>query len=285
MAQPHIVVIDDSEAIREFMRAVLSSSYAVTTAKNGRDGLDLCKRLRPNLVLLDLSMPEMDGEQVLAHLKASPELEPIPVIIISSEQTRAEACLARGAFGYMVKPVRAADLVGNVGRALDAARARASRGSLAILPLGVGSLDIAVALADVRHVLMQPAVQPLPGGPSYLSAFFELLGESVPVLDLAARFGVDHDQPILERKLVVVEHERVTLALCADRVRDPEEVAPTNVRPIVGESTPGVSAEMLGALHAVVKTSHGAMPVLRPLALISRGLVRSLPALVKAALA
>jgi len=288
MGQPHIVVIDDSEAILAFTRAVLSQNYAVSTAKNGREGLDLCKRLRPNLVLLDLSMPEMDGEAVLAQMKANTELDQIPVIIISSEQPRAEACLARGAQAYMVKPVRAEELVANVGRALDSARMRASRGSLAILPLGVGSLDMAIALADVRHVIMQPAVTPLPGGPSYLTAFFDLLGESICVLDLAARFGVEHEQPMLERKLVVVEHEGVKLALCADRVRDPEEVPPGSVTPIA-PSQSGTTllrdAEVLGALQAIVKTSHGAMPVLRPHALLSRGLVRSLPDLVKAALA
>src|SRR6476660_3323037 len=101
MGQPHIVVIDDSEAILAFTRAVLSQNYAVSTATNGREGLDLCKRLRPNLVLLDLSMPEMDGEAVLAQMKANSELDQIPVIIISSEQPRAEACLARGAQAYM----------------------------------------------------------------------------------------------------------------------------------------------------------------------------------------
>jgi CheY-like chemotaxis protein len=283
MGQPHIVVIDDSEAILSFMRAVLSASYAVSTAKNGREGLDLCKRLRPNLVLLDLSMPEMDGEAVLAAMKASSDLEPIPVIIVSSEQVRAEACLARGAHAYIVKPVRAEDLIGHVGRALDSARARASRGSLAVLPLGVGPLDLAIALADVRHVIMQPATHLLPGGPSYLTAFFELLGESICILDLAARFGVEHDQPVLERKLVVIEHERIKLALCADRVRDPEEVPPAAVQPIAPGSAPGADADLLGALQAVVRTSHGTMPVLRAHALLSRGLVRSLQDLVKAA--
>jgi CheY-like chemotaxis protein len=60
MAQSHVLVVDDSEAILAFMRAVLSTTYAVSTARNGREGLDLCKRLVPDLVLLDLSMPEMD---------------------------------------------------------------------------------------------------------------------------------------------------------------------------------------------------------------------------------
>ena len=62
MGLPDIVVIDDSEAILAFTRSVLASHYAVSTAKDGRAGLGLCAQLHPSLVLLDLSMPEMNGE-------------------------------------------------------------------------------------------------------------------------------------------------------------------------------------------------------------------------------
>src|SRR5262245_55025089 len=213
MAQPHVLVIDDSEAILAFTRAVLSASDAVSTARNGREGLDLCKRLVPDIVLLDLSMPELDGEAVLERLKASGDLAHIPVIIISSEQPRAEACVARGAAACLIKPVRADDLLALVGRTLDAAKAKRAMGSLAVLPLRVGAMNLAIPLADVRHVLLQPATRPLPGGPSYLAAFFELFGESVCVLDLAARFGIDHAKAVIDRMLVVVEYERVKLAL------------------------------------------------------------------------
>src|SRR6187551_2962551 len=167
MAQPHVLVVDDSEAILAFTRAVLSATYAVSTARNGREGLDLCKRLVPDLVLLDLSMPEMDGEAVLAQLATIPELSSIPVVIVSSEQARAEACVARGAAGCLIKPVRAEELLALVGRTLQAAQ------------------------------------QPRPGGPSYLAAFFELFGESVCVLDLAARFGIVHGKPVIDRMLVI----------------------------------------------------------------------------------
>lgn len=271
MAQSHVLVIDDSEAILAFTRAVLSSAYAVSTARNGREGLDLCKRLEPDLVLLDLSMPELDGEGVLERLKADAELATIPVIIISSEESRAQACVGRGAAACLIKPVRAEELLGLVARTLDAAHAKASQGSLAVLPLRIGTMNLAIPLGDVRHVLLQPATQPLPGGPSYLAAFFELFGESVCVLDLAARFGVEHTKPVIDRMLVVVEYDRVKLALCVDCVHDPEAVLPTDIQSVVPNA-----GDLAGALRAVVKTTHGAMPVLHPLALLSRGLVRSL---------
>src|SRR4051794_18599938 len=127
MAQPQALVIDDSEAILAFVRAVLSASYAVSTAKNGREGLDLARRLVPDVVVLDLSMPELDGEGVLAQMQATPALAGIPVVIISSEQERAEACVNRGATSCLVKPLRAPDLLAHVGRALEGARAKAAR--------------------------------------------------------------------------------------------------------------------------------------------------------------
>ena len=278
MAQPHVLVIDDSEAILAFTRAVLSASYAVSTARNGRDGLDLCKRLVPDIVLLDLSMPEMDGEEVLEHLKSNSDLAHIPVLIISSEQQRAEACVSRGANACLIKPVRAEELLGLVGRTVDAAIAKRKQGSLAVLPLKIGAMSLAIPLSDVRHVLLQPATRPLPGGPSYLAAFFDLFGESVCVLDLASRFGIEHAKPVIDRMLVVVEYDRVKLALCVDGVHDPEAVLPADVQAVVPDG-----GDLGGALRAVVKTVHGSMPVLHPPALLSRGLVRRLAELLRAA--
>ncbi len=286
MGMPHVLVIDDSEAILAFTRSVLAPSYSVSVAKDGREGLELCTRLRPDIVLLDLSMPQMDGETVLSRMTADRDLAAIPVIIISSEQARAEACLSRGAIAYLVKPVRSTELQAIVGRSLEAVRARAARGSLAILPLGVGSLEFAIPLADVRHVLMNIATRPLPGGPSYLSSFFELRGESICVLDLAIRLGIEHDQPLVDRKLIVAERAEVRLALCADRVRDPEEILPADVQSIAsasGADAARAGIAVAGALYAVAKTSRGPIPVLNPHALLSRGLVASLSDLVSKA--
>ncbi len=277
MALPHILVIDDSEAILVFMRAVLGASYQISTAQNGREGLDLCKQLRPHLVLLDLSMPEMSGEMVLDHLKADAELASIPVIVVSSEKTRAEACLARGAHACAIKAVRAEDITALVHRTLEAARARAARESMAVLPVEVGGVALAFPLDEVRQVILQPATKPLPGGPSYLVSFFEYLGEPICVLDLAARLGVEHDAPVVDRKLIVVEHEGVRMAVCVDHVGDPDEVPPADIRPLAREGAqvpPG--SDVLGALVAVVKTTRGGLPVLRSHALLSRGVLRSL---------
>src|SRR6185436_7805594 len=85
---PHLLLVDDSEAILAFERAALSSHYAVSTALNGAEALEKVRQIRPAAVLLDLSMPEMDGDEVLRRMKADRELSYIPVVVVSSEKHR-----------------------------------------------------------------------------------------------------------------------------------------------------------------------------------------------------
>jgi chemotaxis signal transduction protein len=210
-------------------------------------------------------------------LQDDPELQRIPVIIISSEKIRAEACLRNGAKAFLPKPVRAQDLLPLVGRILEETRAAARVGSVAALFVSVGPIVLGLPLESVRGVLHQTATRPLPLGPSYLSQMFELHGEPVPVLDLARRLGVEHAQPVLERKLVVVQPDAARMALCVDDVRDPEELAAGDVTTPdrLGGSQHGALRE---ALIGMAKTARGALPLIDPRALVSRELLRKLAA-------
>ena len=87
----HLLLVDDSEAVLAFEKAALAGHYQVSTAVDGRDALLKVAQLKPAAVLLDLSMPGMDGDEVLARMRADPQLARIPVIIVSSEKQRAEA--------------------------------------------------------------------------------------------------------------------------------------------------------------------------------------------------
>lgn len=277
MSLPNLLLVDDSEAVLAFERAALSGHYAISTATNGREALEKARQIGPAAVLLDLSMPEMDGDEVLAHLQDDPELRRIPVIIISSEKVRAEACLRNGAKAYLPKPVRAKELLPLVERILQEARAAARAGNIAVLFFSVGPVELGVPLENVRTVLHQTATRPLPLGPSYLSQMFELHGEPIAVLDLARRLGVQNAQPVLERKLVVVQRDGARLALCVDDVRDPEELASTDVTPPqqLGGSQHGALKE---ALLGMAKTARGSLPLIDPRALVSRELLRKLAA-------
>ncbi|NRP72961.1 Autoinducer 2 sensor kinase/phosphatase LuxQ [Ensifer psoraleae] len=85
-----VLVIDDDQASREFLRRILvKRDWTVHEAADGVRGLELMKRLTPRLVLLDLLMPEMDGFQTLNEMQRIPELQNIPVVVVTSKDLSA----------------------------------------------------------------------------------------------------------------------------------------------------------------------------------------------------
>ncbi len=104
---PKILVIDDDFASRRVLQLVLTrNGYAASLAEDGPDGLRLAKAVHPDLILLDFFMPGEDGFEVLAQLKADPELRDVPVIIFTvlvREESERQA-LAMGAAAYVTKP-------------------------------------------------------------------------------------------------------------------------------------------------------------------------------------
>ena len=275
MSLPHLLLVDDSEAVLAFERAALSGHYVITTAANGREALEKVAAVRPAAMLLDLSMPEMDGDEVLAQMQRDAELRRIPVIIISTEKQRAEACVKNGAKAYLPKPIRAQDLLPLVGQVLEQERRASLQGSLSVLFVSAGDIELGLPLDFVLSVMHQAATRPLPIGPSYLCEILDLHGEPVLVLDLAKRLGREHVQPVEERKLVVVECQGVPFAICVDAVRDPEEISRNRL--LGGEALGGSAHGALGsALVALARTSRGPLPIVDPRALVSRKLLSDL---------
>jgi CheY-like chemotaxis protein len=276
---PSLLLVDDSDAILALEKAILSGHYSLHTASNGREALERLGKLQPAAVLLDLSMPEMDGDEVLQRMKANPATSDIPVIIISSEKSRAEACLGMGAEAFLAKPFRAEDLLSKVATALENARNRARAGAMLVLRMSVGDQEFALPLESVREVLLQPALRQLPGGPAYLAEYVELRGAAVCVLDVARRLGQEHHVSLRERMLVIIQVEGMPLALCVDRVQDPEEFPAAEIDRNVGGAEHGLLQEgLIGMLRV---TGGGALPLLDPKVFISRGLLRELPELLK----
>ena len=275
MSLPHLLLVDDSESVLAFEKAALAGHYLFSTALNGREALTKVAQLRPAAVLLDLSMPEMDGDEVLAQMQRDPQLAKIPVIIITSEKQRAESCLKAGARAFLAKPIRAQDLLPLVGRVLDDARREERTGSLAALFVEAGGVEVGLPLETVVSVLHQTSTRPLPLGPAYLCEMLEIHGEPLLVLDLARRLGLAHREPISDRKLVVTQCGPQRLALCVDLVRDPEELPREQV--LSREGVAGAEhGPLRDALIAVVRTARGAVPVVDPRALASARLLREL---------
>ena len=85
MSQPKILCIEDDPDMIEYIKLILGKAgYDVIGAEGGTQGLEAMRRERPDLILLDLMMPEMDGAEVLLHKKEDPALRDIPVIALTA---------------------------------------------------------------------------------------------------------------------------------------------------------------------------------------------------------
>ena len=108
-----VLVVDDSAAIRKILTRVLrQTGMAIQTiheAGDGQEALALMAQHRMALVLSDINMPKMDGLQLLASLKASPQWRNIPVVMITTEggETKVADAVRLGAAGYVRKPFTA----------------------------------------------------------------------------------------------------------------------------------------------------------------------------------
>jgi len=102
---PLILVIDDDLTVRDILtRVLIAEGMRCITAKNGRDGLSKARSYRPDVIILDVLMPKMDGWSVISLLKANPQLAEIPVIMQSIRDDR-DLGFMLGASEYLVKPV------------------------------------------------------------------------------------------------------------------------------------------------------------------------------------
>lgn len=103
-----ILAVDDEPINTKILSGLLGDSYRVITASSGEQALALARAERPDLILLDLIMPGMDGNEVFAALKADPALEDTPVIFITAQDDpKYESLgLAQGAADYISKPIK-----------------------------------------------------------------------------------------------------------------------------------------------------------------------------------
>ena len=119
-----VLVVDDEALIAMALEAALEDAgYRVATAANGRQGLErLAEAPRPEIVLLDMMMPVMNGPAMLAAMAADPELRGIPVIVLSSLPEEAVRARAGGVAAILRKPYTAEQVIGAVERVLGGTR-------------------------------------------------------------------------------------------------------------------------------------------------------------------
>ena len=125
VAQGHVLVVEDNPEMREFVAGTLASRFRVSAAIDGEDGLAQARALQPDLVVTDLMMPRMSGDQLLDALRGDEALATTPVLLLTAnadDAMRVEL-LARGAQDYLTKPFAVDELLARTGNLVQAKRA------------------------------------------------------------------------------------------------------------------------------------------------------------------
>jgi two-component system KDP operon response regulator KdpE len=151
--QPHILVIDDEAQILRALRTILTTKqFRVTTASRGEEGLALAAAQPPDLIILDLSLPDIDGVEVCARLR---EWTQIPIIILSvrdGERDKVRA-LDKGADDYLTKPFGIEELLARIRVALR--HSAQSQGTTGRTLITAGTLSIDLA----QHIVTRAGVE------------------------------------------------------------------------------------------------------------------------------
>ncbi len=116
-----VLVADDKATGRELVRTILENTgYEVHEAANGAEAVDQARTVRPDLIILDIHMPEMDGFGVVAELRRDPAFASTPIIALTASAMMGdrERAIAAGFTGYITKPIRLTALRAEVERLL-----------------------------------------------------------------------------------------------------------------------------------------------------------------------
>ncbi|MBC6986099.1 diguanylate cyclase [Alteromonas sp. BZK5] len=111
-AECNVLIVDDEPMSRMLLESILESVFTCATVESGEEAISYCEANLPDLVLLDMNMPDIDGLDVCTALKASPETNHIPVIFVTSTMDieSENACWEVGASDFVMKPVNASTL-------------------------------------------------------------------------------------------------------------------------------------------------------------------------------
>jgi CheY-like chemotaxis protein len=116
-----VLVVDDIAENRALVRDLLTPlGFAVSEASNGREGVEVAQRLRPDLIVMDVAMPELDGQAATRLLRQSGPCREVPIIAVSASVSTSdsEQCLAAGMNAFLPKPLDADKLLDRMGRLL-----------------------------------------------------------------------------------------------------------------------------------------------------------------------
>ena len=119
-ARPVVLVLDDEQAYTKVMSMVLDEyGFDPVPANSAKDAWELLSKVTPDLVLLDVMMPEIDGITFLGELRSNAEFRAVPVLVVTAYTETREKALQAGASGYLKKPFSAQQLRDSIGEFLS----------------------------------------------------------------------------------------------------------------------------------------------------------------------
>jgi len=122
-AQRHVLVVEDNRTTSEMFQEYLGlHGFRVSCAFNGREAIEAVARDCPDVVVMDIQMPEMDGFAAMRHLRANPALARLPILAVTALASRSQIdeCLKAGADDYLSKPMRMKELLMHINNLLNA---------------------------------------------------------------------------------------------------------------------------------------------------------------------
>ncbi len=222
-----ILIVDDDDALCATLRLVLEASgYAVTTAENGLAGVESARRGRPDLILLDVNMPLLDGFGAAARLREDPTTATVPVLFLSGSEDKMARVrgLELGAADYVSKPCFAPELLARIERAIkQSILQRRARAQTHVDELtGLGNLralrerlvveqsrreryhtPVSIVLIDLDKLKLINDQQGHAVGSRMIAAVGETLRAMIRGSDLAVRYGGDEFVVVLAQTSAV----------------------------------------------------------------------------------
>ena len=176
MATHKILVIDDSRVIRMRVRDMLpQGNFEVLEAKDGVEGLDAIREQRPNLIMLDFLLPRMSGWEVFQEVQAQPELQHIPLVLMSGRKEEVTEKITEPFefFEFIQKPFEQKELIEAIKKAMAKARKPRPKAAAAAPAVGGGSDAAEVQALKAKVAKLEAEVAQLKSQTAKILAFIK----------------------------------------------------------------------------------------------------------------
>jgi DNA-binding response OmpR family regulator len=112
-SKKRVLVVEDDEGIRSMLQKMLAKDYTVVVAQDGQQGLLLAQKAKPDLLLLDVALPGIDGFDLATQIREEPNLKDVPLIFLTARDTPADTIkgIQAGAKHYITKPFKMSDVL------------------------------------------------------------------------------------------------------------------------------------------------------------------------------